>query len=77
MVVELLRFFHSLARFPFFKIMLGPIKVAAYLVGAERLIQTMEEGYRIAIQIKDIKPFLKAFEKRHKEYLRKIFEEEF
>jgi hypothetical protein len=51
---------------------MAPIKVAANLVGADALIETMEEGYRISRNIKDMKPFIKDFRERELIYLNNI-----
>ncbi len=72
LICETLSFFFTLSKLPIVKLIMAPIKIAANLVGAEILIETMEEGYRIAKEIKDMKPFLTDFRKREYEFLEKI-----
>ncbi|MCS7205388.1 MAG: hypothetical protein NZ853_06805 [Leptospiraceae bacterium] len=72
LVCETLNFFFNLSKLPLVKLVMAPIKVAASLVGAEILIETMEEGYRISKNIKDMKPFINDFYKREMEYLESI-----
>ena len=48
---------------------LAPIKVAASLVGAMDLISTMEAGYALSRNIKDMTPFVEAFVKREVEFI--------
>ncbi len=72
LICESLSFFFALSKLPLIKLVMAPIKVAANLVGAESLINTMEEGYRISKNIKDMKPFIHDFRIRELDYLEKI-----
>ncbi|MFN3604444.1 MAG: FFLEELY motif protein [Leptonema sp. (in: bacteria)] len=72
LICETLSFFFALAKLPVIKLVMAPIKVAANLVGAEVLVETMEEGYKISKNIKDMKPFIQDFRKRELEFLDKI-----
>lgn len=72
LICETLSFFFTLSKLPIIKLVMAPIKVAASLVGADILIETMEEGYRISKNIKDMKPFIEDFRKRELEFLEKI-----
>lgn len=72
LICETLSFFFTLSKLPVIKLIMAPIKIAANLVGAEILIETMEEGYRISKEIKDMKPFIEDFRKRENEFLEKI-----
>lgn len=69
LICETLAFFFSLSKLPLVKLVMAPIKVAANLVGANILIETMEEGYRISKGIKDMKPFINDFKTREFYYL--------
>lgn len=70
---ETMSFFFALSKLPFIKLVMAPIKVAASLVGAEELVNTMEKGYEISREIKDIKPFVQAFRERETAYLKNIW----
>jgi len=72
LICESLAFFFALSKLPLIKLVMAPIKVAANLVGADALIETMEEGYRISKNIKDMKPFIKDFRERELNYLYNI-----
>ncbi|GIX42060.1 MAG: hypothetical protein KatS3mg129_1793 [Leptospiraceae bacterium] len=72
LICESLSFFFALSKLPLIKLVMAPIKVAANLVGAEVLVDTMEEGYRIAKEIKDMKSFIKDFKGRELSYLDSI-----
>jgi hypothetical protein len=72
LICESLAFFFALSKLPLIKLVMAPIKVAANLVGADALIETMEEGYRITRNIKDMKPFIKDFRERELIYLNNI-----
>ncbi len=72
LICETLSFFFSLSKLPLVKLVMAPIKVAANLVGANILIDTMEEGYRISKGIKDMKPFINDFKTRELSYLESI-----
>lgn len=72
LICESLAFFFALSKLPLIKLVMAPIKVAANLVGADALIETMEEGYRISRNIKDMKPFIKDFRERELIYLNNI-----
>jgi len=72
LICESLAFFFALSKLPLVKLVMAPIKVAANLVGADALIETMEEGYRISRNIKDMKPFIKDFQERELIYLNSI-----
>lgn len=69
LIQETLSFFFTLARLPFARLVLAPVRIAASLIGAAPLIQTMEQGYEIARKIDDIWPFLTAFVERETLYL--------
>ncbi|MCB1309740.1 MAG: hypothetical protein KDK30_16235, partial [Leptospiraceae bacterium] len=69
MVAEALSFFFALSKLPMIRLVLAPIKVAASMVGALELVGTMEAGYNISKNIKDMKPFTEAFVEREKELL--------
>lgn len=64
MVAEAMNFFFTLSKLPLIKLVLAPIKVAASLVGAMDLVSTMEAGYNLSKNIKDMKPFVDAFKDR-------------
>ena len=72
LICESLAFFFALSKLPLIKLVMAPIKVAANLVGADALIETMEEGYRISRNIKDMKPFIKDYRERELIYLNNI-----
>ncbi|EMO53253.1 hypothetical protein LEP1GSC172_2702 [Leptospira noguchii] len=61
MVCNTLRFFFSLSKLPMIKLVMAPIKVAASMVGANSLVETMEAGYELSSKIKDLNPFIDAF----------------
>ena len=69
MVAESLDFFFSLSKLPLIKLVMAPIKVAASLVGAMDLVSTMEAGYELSRNIKDMSLFMNAFQEREKETL--------
>jgi hypothetical protein len=69
MVSDALTFFFSLSKLPLIKLVMAPIKVAASLVGAMDLISTMEAGYALSRNIKDMTPFVEAFVKREVEFI--------
>ncbi len=73
LVCETLTFFFSLSRLPMIRLVMAPIKVAASMVGAVGLVDTMETGYKIACKIADIQTFVEAFETREKKNLQDIF----
>ncbi|MCE9500102.1 MAG: hypothetical protein K8R21_06345 [Leptospira sp.] len=64
MVGDALNFFYSLSKLPLIKLVMAPIKVAASMVGATSLTQTMEAGYILTSNIKDLSPFIKIFLER-------------
>jgi len=66
MIADSLTFFFSLSKLPLIKLVMAPIKVAASLVGAMELTQTMEAGYNLSRNIKDMKPFVEAFMERER-----------
>ena len=61
MIGNTLTFFFTLSKLPLIKLVMAPIRVAASLVGAGELVDTMETGYQISRNIKDMKPFVDAF----------------
>ncbi|AAS71632.1 FFLEELY motif protein [Leptospira interrogans] len=61
MVGNTLKFFFSLSKLPMIKLVMAPIKVAASMVGANSLVETMEAGYELSSKIKDLNPFIDAF----------------
>ncbi len=69
MVADALTFFFSLSKLPLIKLVMAPIKVAASLVGAMDLISTMEAGYALSRNIRDMTPFVEAFVKRECEFV--------
>lgn len=72
MVVESLQFFFSLSKLPLIKLVMAPIKVAASLVGAMSLVETMEAGYNLSREIKQMQPFLDSFKERETELIHKV-----
>lgn len=64
MIGESLAFFFSLSKLPLIKLVMAPIKVAASLVGAMPLVETMEAGYSLSRGIKDMKVFIEIFTER-------------
>ena len=56
--------FFSLSKLPLIKLVMAPIKVAASMVGATSLTQTMEAGYTLTSNIKDHRPFIKILIER-------------
>ena len=64
MVADSLSFFFALSKLPLIKLVMAPIKVAASLVGAMDLVSTMQAGYELSRDIKDMKPFVDAFKER-------------
>lgn len=72
MVVESLQFFFSLSKLPLIKLVLAPIKVAASLVGAMSLVETMEAGYNLSREIKKMQPFLDSFQERETDLIHKV-----
>ncbi len=73
LICESLSFFFALSKLPLIKLVMAPIKVAANLVGAEDLVETMERGYEISRKIKDMKPFVQAFRQRETAYLQRLW----
>lgn len=73
MVAESLTFFFSLSKLPLIKLVMAPIKVAASLVGAMDLVETMEAGYVLSRGIKDMKPFVEQFVLRESAALNDLF----
>lgn len=73
MVAESLTFFFSLSKLPLIKLVMAPIKVAASLVGAMELVETMEAGYTLSRGIKDMKPFVEQFQIRESNNLNELF----
>lgn len=73
LICETLSFFFALSKLPFIKLVMAPIKVAASLVGAEDLVGTMEKGYEISREIKDMKPFVQAFRERETAYVERLW----
>ena len=69
MVAECLTFFFSLSKLPLIKLVMAPIKVAASLVGAMDLVSTMEAGYSLSRNIKDMSPFVETFLQREVEFI--------
>lgn len=72
MVGETLRFFFSLSKLPMVKLIMAPIKVAASMVGATSLVDTMEAGYGLSSKIKDLNPFIEAFQDRENRLVAKL-----
>ncbi len=72
MLCEALGFFFSLSRMPMVRLVIAPIKVAAMMVGAEDLVETMEAGYKLSQKIKNIEFFIEAFRTREKKNLQTI-----
>ncbi len=72
MIGDSLTFFFSLSKLPLIKLVMAPIKVAASLVGAMELTQTMEAGYNLSRNIKDMKPFVEAFTARETKQLKEL-----
>ncbi|PJZ68450.1 hypothetical protein CH373_16960 [Leptospira perolatii] len=72
MVGETLKFFFSLSKLPMVKLIMAPIKVAASMVGATSLVDTMEAGYKLSNQIKDLGPFVDAFVDRENRLITKL-----
>ncbi|MFB5652770.1 hypothetical protein ACE5IS_19180 [Leptospira wolffii] len=72
MVGDTLRFFFSLSKLPMVKLIMAPIKVAASMVGATSLVDTMEAGYNLSTKIKDLQPFIEAFQDRENRLLGKL-----
>ncbi len=64
MIGESLNFFFSLSKLPLIKLVMAPIKVAASLVGAMPLVETMEAGYVLSRNIKNMGPFIEVFTER-------------
>jgi hypothetical protein len=64
MVADSLGFFFTLSKLPLIKLVMAPIKVAASMVGAMDLVGTMEAGYNVSRNIKDMREFTDAFIKR-------------
>ena len=71
LICEILTFFFSLSRLPAIRLVLAPIKVAAFMVGAGVLIETMEVGYKLLtnIQKQDFEDFISIFRDREKSNL--------
>ncbi|RHX92919.1 FFLEELY motif protein [Leptospira stimsonii] len=72
MVGNTLRFFFSLSKLPMIKLVMAPIKVAASMVGATSLVETMEAGYDLSSKIKDLNPFIDAFVDRETKLIGKL-----
>lgn len=72
MVVESLQFFFSLSKLPLIKLVMAPIKVAASMVGAMSLVDTMEAGYALSREIRKMQPFLDSFQERESEQIHKL-----
>ncbi|TGK06597.1 hypothetical protein EHO59_00185 [Leptospira semungkisensis] len=72
MVGETLKFFFSLSKLPMVKLIMAPIKVAASMVGATSLVDTMEAGYNLSTKIKDLQPFIDSFVDRENRLLGKL-----
>ncbi|AYV55298.1 FFLEELY motif protein [Leptospira kmetyi] len=72
MVGNTLRFFFSLSKLPMIKLVMAPIKVAASMVGATSLVETMEAGYELSSKIKDLNPFIEAFVDRETRLIGKL-----
>lgn len=75
MIGDTLTFFFTLSKLPLVKLVMAPIRVAASLVGAGELVDTMETGYEISRNIKDMKPFVEAFSEREKALLDRLQKE--
>ena len=75
MIGDTLTFFFTLSKLPLIKLVMAPIRVAASLVGAGELVDTMETGYQISRNIKDMKPFVDAFNEREKALLDRLQKE--
>ncbi len=75
MIGDTLSFFFTLSKLPLVKLVMAPIRVAASLVGAGELVDTMETGYQISRNIKDMKPFVDAFNDREKVLLDRLQKE--
>lgn len=73
MVADCLTFFFSLSKLPLIKLVMAPIKVAASLVGAMDLVATMEAGYALSRNIKDMSPFVDTFIQRENEFIEADF----
>ncbi|TGL76436.1 FFLEELY motif protein [Leptospira yasudae] len=72
MVGNTLKFFFSLSKLPMIKLVMAPIKVAASMVGATSLVETMEAGYELSSKIKDLNPFIEAFLDRETRLISKL-----
>lgn len=72
MVGDTLKFFFSLSKLPMVKLIMAPIKVAASMVGATSLVDTMEAGYNLSSKIKDLQPFIDSFIDRENRLLGKL-----
>lgn len=72
MICDTLGFFFTLSKLPLIKLVMAPIKVSASLVGASDLVSTMETGYAVSRGIKDMKPFMEAFNEREKKKIAEI-----
>ncbi len=73
MVADALSFFYSLSKLPLIKLVMAPIKVAASMVGATSLTDTMEAGYNLTTSIKDLSPFIKIFTEREIDQIDELF----
>lgn len=73
MVADALSFFYSLSKLPLIKLVMAPIKVAASMVGATSLTETMEAGYNLTSNIKDLSPFIKIFVEREIDQIDELF----
>ena len=69
MIGESLNFFFSLSKLPLIKLVMAPIKVAASLVGAMPLVETMEAGYTLSRNIKNMGDFISVFSEREYEMI--------
>ena len=69
LIGETLLFFYNLSTLPLIRLVMAPIKVAATMVGASELVNTMEAGYQLSKGIKEMKPFVNVFMEREKDFL--------
>lgn len=74
LVGDTLNFFFQLSKLPLIKLVMAPIRVAASIVGAMTLIETMEAGYKLSEHIKDMAPFVEIFTEREGDFIKKAEE---
>ncbi len=73
MICETLMFFFSLSKLPVASLLITPIKVAGFMVGADELTLTIEAGYKIFRKIEHLEHFIEAFRLRERKNIDKIF----